>query len=268
MATKEQPADHVNQCDQVRNTPSQQYPSVIISDNHLEAGAIQGVNIVNSTVNKIKIKGESRNDQLKTDVSDMAAEQKRQGETIEAIREEAVDLVYGQQITAETMKDIVLGQKMQGANVKDHFNTLQTELRNIVITTRKWYSSSTRCVKVALWVTLLVIIAIIAIVKTKKSDISTTTTITTTSLTTPVTSTTVPLSTNISTMSTTTEPTTTAATTCATTSTSTTRVPTTTHTTNHTTKIFITTTTKTSTTSTATPTTTPPYFELTGRTLS
>ena len=54
MATKkaeEQQADHVNQSDEVRITPSQQYPSVISSDNHLEAGAIQGANIVNSTLN-------------------------------------------------------------------------------------------------------------------------------------------------------------------------------------------------------------------------
>ena len=115
MATKkaeEQPADHVNQSDEVRITPSQQYPSVIISNNHLEAGAIQGANIVNSTLNNtvIKIKGESMNNQVKTDIRDMAAEQRRQLETVEEL---AVDLVNEQQILGETL------------------NTLQTEQRDI-----------------------------------------------------------------------------------------------------------------------------------------
>ena len=90
MATKtaeEQPADHVNQSDEVRITPSQQYPSVIISDNHLEAGAIQGANIVNSTLNDTVIKI-SVNDRLNTYIIELrkrAAEQKRQGNLIKAI---------------------------------------------------------------------------------------------------------------------------------------------------------------------------------------
>ena len=115
MATKkaeEKQADHVNQSDEVKVTPSQQYPSVISSDNNLEAGAIQGANIVNSTLNNtvIKIKGESMNNQVKTDIRDMAAEQRRQGETVEEL---AVDLVNEQQILGETL------------------NTLQTEQRDI-----------------------------------------------------------------------------------------------------------------------------------------
>ena len=100
MATKkaeEQPADHVNQSDEVKVTSFQHYPSVIISKNQLEAGAIQAANIVNSTLNNtvIKIKGESMNNQVKTDIRDMAAEQRRQGETVEEL---AVDLVNEQQI--------------------------------------------------------------------------------------------------------------------------------------------------------------------------
>ena len=72
MATKkaeEQQADHVNQSDEVRITPSQQSPLVICSDNHLEAGAIQGANIVNSTLNNTVIK----------------IKQRRQGETVEEL---------------------------------------------------------------------------------------------------------------------------------------------------------------------------------------
>ena len=72
MATKkaeEQQADHVNQSDEVRITPSKQYLSVISSDNHLEAGAIQGANIVNSTLNNTVIK----------------IKQRRQGETVEEL---------------------------------------------------------------------------------------------------------------------------------------------------------------------------------------
>ena len=109
------------------------YPSVITSNYHLEAGALQGAIIVNSTLNNtvIKIKRESMNDQFKKGVSDMAAKQKKQAETIEAMCEDAVDLVYEQQITTETMKELASGQKMQEANVKDHLNTLETEARDI-----------------------------------------------------------------------------------------------------------------------------------------
>ena len=115
-------------------TPSQQNPSVIISDNHLEAGAIQGVNIVNSIVNNpvIKIKGESMNDQVKTDIRDMATEQRRQGETV---KELAVDLVNEQQIQGETLntlqteqRDIAAEQKIQGETMEAGFSTNQIEL--------------------------------------------------------------------------------------------------------------------------------------------
>ena len=50
------------------------------------------------------------NNQVKTDIRDMAAEQRRQGETVEEL---AVDLVNEQQILGETL------------------NTLQTEQRDI-----------------------------------------------------------------------------------------------------------------------------------------
>ena len=107
----------------------------------MEAGAIQAANIVNSTLNNtvIKIKGESMNNQVKTDIRDMAAEQRRQGETVEEL---AVDLVNEQQILGETLntlqteqRDIAAEQKIQGETVIETmeagFSTNQIELGDI-----------------------------------------------------------------------------------------------------------------------------------------
>ena len=123
MAVKKAEDQQADQSVEVRVTPSQQYPSVITSSNHLGAGVIQGANIVNSTVNNlvIKSKGESMNDQVKTDIRDMAAEQRRQGETVEEL---AVDLVNEQQILGETL------------------NTLQTEQRDIAASSWPGFNGS------------------------------------------------------------------------------------------------------------------------------
>ena len=80
---EEQQADHVNQSDDDGVTPSQQGP-VSISSNHLEPGAIQGLNLFNSSVNnsEIHIHGaESIEHELSTFKTDIAVEQKKQGDT-------------------------------------------------------------------------------------------------------------------------------------------------------------------------------------------